>query len=107
MSYGISYTYEGYLSRLSKDRLDDEYDNQQKEIDLVFREILAYMVATPPPFAKYNVEGGGEYPYPYPEFLAMKIKEYRERLEEAIAMQVRISECREAMREHPDQVVEG
>lgn len=105
MSYGISYTYDGYLSHMSKDRLDDEYDDQQKEIDLVFREILAYMAATPPPFVKYDEEESGE--YPYPEFLAMKVKEYRERLEEAIAMQVRISECQEAMREHPDQVVEG
>lgn len=107
MSYGISYTYEGYLSHMSKDRLDEEYDDRQKEIDLVFQEILAYMAATPPPFAKHDVESGGEHPYPYPEFLAMRIKEYRERLEEAIAMQVRISECQEAMREHPDQVVEG
>ena len=61
------------------------------------------MAATPPATAK-DCEGEE---YPYPEYLAMKIRELREEIEENATLMARINDCLEAMRENPENVTEG
>ena len=52
----------------------------------------------------FNCEGEE---YPYPEYLAMKIRELREEIEENATLMARINDCLEAMRENPENVTEG
>ena len=42
-----------------------------------------------------------------PEFIAMKLREFREEIEENARLVARLDDCEEAMRENPDSVTEG
>ncbi|MBR2310189.1 MAG: hypothetical protein IKA47_06620, partial [Oscillospiraceae bacterium] len=97
MAWGTYYKFEGYLSRISKSQLENKLEECQRINDMLWREILAYMAATPPATAK-DCEGEE---YPYPEYLAMKIRELREEIEENATLMARINDCLEAMRENP------
>ena len=103
MAWGTYYKFEGYLSRISKSQLGSKLEECQRINDMLWREILAYMAATPPATAK-DCEGEE---YPYPEYLAMKIRELREEIEENATLMARINDCLEAMRENPENVTEG
>ena len=103
MAWGTYYKFEGYLSRISKSQLESKLEECQQINDMLWREILAYMAATPPATAK-DCEGEE---YPYPEYLAMKIRELREEIEENATLMARINDCLEAMRENPANVTEG
>ena len=91
------------MSRISKSQLESKLEECQRINDMLWREILAYMAATPPATAK-DCEGEE---YPYPEYLAMKIRELREEIEENATLMARINDCLEAMRENPKNVTEG
>jgi hypothetical protein len=103
MAWGTYYKFDGYLSRISKSQLAGKLEECQQINDMLWREILAYMAATPPATAK-DCEGEE---YPYPEYLAMKIRELREEIEENATLMARINDCLEAMRENPENVTEG
>jgi len=103
MSWGTIYTYDGYLSRISKDELYSKKEELQDLIDMTWRDILAYMSATPP--AMMKDEEGNE--YPYPEFMAMKVREMRQKLEDDVRLLERIENCLETLKEHPENVEEG
>ena len=103
MAWGTYYKFEGYLSHISKSQLESKLEECQQINDMLWREILAYMAATPPATAK-DCEGEE---YPYPEYLAMKIRELREEIEENATLMARINDCLEAMRENPENVTEG
>lgn len=103
MSWGVYYTYDGYLSHLSKNELENELENLKRVNELMWREILAYMAATPPAVSK-DPEGEE---YPTPEFFATKIKDYRDTIEENMTMITHIEDCLEAIKENPDKVTEG
>ena len=91
------------MSRISKSQLESKLEECQHINDMLWREILAYMAATPPATAK-DCEGEE---YPYPEYLAMKIRELREEIEENATLMARLNDCLEAMRENPENVTEG
>ena len=103
MSWGTYYKFEGYLSRISKCQLENKLEECQRINDMLWREILAYMAATPPASAK-DCEGSE---YPYTEFLAMKVQELREEIEENASLMARLNDCLDAMRENPENVTEG
>lgn len=103
MGWGTYYKYDGYLSRIGKDSLFDKKEELEKINEMYWRELLAYMAATPPEYTK-DCEGSE---YPYPEFLAMKIRDIREELEDNISLITRIDDCVEAMSEDPESVKEG
>ena len=103
MAWGTYYKFEGYLSRISKCQLENKLEECQQINDMLWREILAYMAATPPATAK-DCEGEE---YPYPEYLAMKIRELREEIEENATLMALINDCLEAMHENPENVTEG
>ena len=103
MSWGTYYKHEGYLSHIGKNEIESKLEECQRINDMLWREILAYMAATPPATAK-DCEGEE---YPYPEYLAMKIRELREEIEENATLMARINDCLEAMRENPENVTEG
>ena len=48
MAWGTYYKFEGYLSRISKSQLESKLEECQQINDMLWREILAYMAATPP-----------------------------------------------------------
>ena len=103
MSWGTYYKYEGYLSRIGKNEIPSKREECQNINDMLWREITAYMASTPPATAK-DIEGNE---YPWPEFVAMKVRELREEIENNARMLVRLDDCAEAMRENPENVTEG
>ena len=48
MSWGTSYTYEGYLSRVGKNELERKKEDLEKINDRLWQEIIAYAAMTPP-----------------------------------------------------------
>lgn len=102
MGWGVRYKYTGYLSRLHKDSLYAERDELQNVNDLLWREILAYMAATPPATIG-DCEGN---PLPYPEHLSIEVAKLREQIEENLVMITKIDQCLEVMNDSPDDVVE-
>lgn len=103
MSWGVYYKYDGYLSHLSKNELESELEKLKKVNDLMWREMLAYMAATPPDMSK-DIEGEE---YPTPEFFAVKIKDYRDTIEENMDTIIHIEDCLETMKDNPEDVTEG
>jgi len=103
MSWGTYYKHEGYLSHIGKNGIESKREECRNINDMIWREILAYMASTPPATAK-DVEGDE---YPWPEFIAMKIREMREEIEGNAALMARLDDCTEAMEENPENVTEG
>ena len=103
MSWGTYYKYNGYLRRIGKNEIDEKREECISDNDMLWREILAYMAMTPPAYAKTSE--GNE--YPWAEFLAMKLREFREAIEENAMLIARLDDCDEAIRENPDDVTEG
>ena len=103
MGWGTYYKHDGYLSRISKSQLEYKRDECMSINDMLWREILAYMASTPPATAK-DCEGAE---YPYAEFVAMKVKEMRDEIEDNTSLIARIDDCLEAMHENPENVTEG
>ena len=102
MGWGTYYKHDGYLSRIGKNEIEYKREECQNINDMLWREILAYMASTPPATAK--TEEGTE--YPWPEFIAMKIREFREEIEENARLMARLDDCAETMQEHPENVTE-
>ena len=103
MSWGTYYKHEGYLSRIGKNEIESKRVDCQEINDLLWNEILAYMASTPPATAK-DAEGNE---YPWPEFIAMKVRELREEIEDNAGLMARLDDCEEAMKENPENVTEG
>ena len=103
MSWGTYYKHEGYLSRIGKHEVESKREECQRINAMLWREILAYMASTPPAMAKDDE--GNE--YPWPEFIAMKVREFREEIEENAMLMARIDDCFEAMTDNPENVTEG
>lgn len=78
MGWGINYTYKGYLNKITEHSVDDVREDCKRRIELYWREILAYMAATPPPY--FEDEEGGR--MTTPEVLAVDVQRIREGLEE-------------------------
>jgi len=100
MGWGTYYKYNGKISRVGKDELQGELQDQQDLIDMWWREILAY-AATSPPLMAEDCEGSK---YPWPEFIASKIDSLRRDLEEAYQLKTHIEDCLETLTEHPENV---
>ena len=103
MSWGTSYKYEGYLSHIGKRDINSKREECKKINDMMWSEILAYMSMTPPVYAKDDE--GNE--YPWAEFVAIKLREFRDEIEENDMLIARLDDCGEAMHEDPDNVIEG
>lgn len=100
MGWGTRYKYNGYLSRIHKDSIDDKLEECKQINDLLWREVLAYMASTPPTMTK-DIEGTE---HPYQEFLAAKVKELRDNMEENYRLIASLEDCVEAMIEDPESV---
>jgi hypothetical protein len=103
MSWGTSYTYEGYLSRVGKNELKRKKEDLKKINDRLWQEIIAYAAMTPPATMKTD----DDVECPFPEFIADRLYLLREELENNITFLSRIEDCMEAMRENPESVIEG
>ena len=103
MSWGVYYTYKGYLSHLTKNELEDKLEELKNINEMYWQEILAYMAMTPPVMAK-DAEGNE---YPWAESIVLKIRQYRQDIEENDQLIARIQDCLEAMEENPEDVTEG
>jgi len=103
MSWGTSYMYEGYLSHIGKRDINSKREECKKINDMMWSEILAYMAMTPPVYAKDDE--GNE--YPWAEFVAMKLRGFRDEIEENDMLIARLDDCEEAMHDNPDNVTEG
>ena len=100
MSWGVSYKYDGYLSHMTTEELEDKLEENKQLVDMIKRELIAYVAATPPAMAKD--EDGNE--YPHPEFAAMKVNKYWEELFEYMWEIHHIEDCLEALQENPEDV---
>ena len=100
MSWGTCYKYHGYLIRITKNELDEKIEERTENIERIFREILAYMAMKPPVYAK-DCENEK---YPWAEHIAMQIKQYKDELEENIALRTHLYDCKETMQEYPEDV---
>ena len=103
MSLGTYYKHEEYLSRISKSQIDEEIGEHEADNRRIYAEMLAYMAMTPPACAK-DCEGRE---YPWAEFIANKMREFQEGIEENCFLLCRLRQCRETLREHPENVEEG
>lgn len=103
MSWGTYYKHEGYLSHIGKNEIESKREECQRINDMLWREILAYMAATPPTTAK-NEEG---IEYPWAEFIAMKVRRLREEIENNVRLITRLEQCADAKEENPENVTEG
>ena len=103
MGWGTYYKFDGYLSHIGKNEIDAKREECKSINDMMWAEILSYMSMTPPVYAKDD-EG---HEYPWAEFIVMKLRAFREEIEENDMLIARLDDCSEAMRDSPDNVTEG
>ena len=103
MGWGTYYKHNGYLSRIGKNELHSKLDDLKDLNDMFWREILAYAASTPT--ARVKDDEGGE--WMWQEFIANKIKNYRQEIEENDWLIAHINDCLEVLEERPDDVKEG
>lgn len=99
MSWGVSYKYDGYIYRTHKNQVESRITECKAEIDRLWSEILAYMSATPP-----DEYSDGDFKEPSPVYIARRLAEYREELEEQMYMLVRLEQCHSVMQDNPENV---
>jgi hypothetical protein len=102
MGWAVNYKYNGELNRMSISGLESELEGYKRMVDLYWREMLAYMSATP-----QNVKDCEGHEIPYPEHLAVKIAEYRENIEDYYWWIHHIQDCLDALSEDKKNVTEG
>ena len=103
MSWGTTYTYEGYLSGVRKSEIDCAIKEANKSNDIMWQTILAYMMQTPPATMKYD-NGSSE---PWPEYIVEVLNDLREEIESNNFKVSRCLDCLEALKDNPDSVKEG
>lgn len=104
MGWGTHYKHTGYLSRISKSEIWSKKEELERNIEGYWRQILAYMAATPPAYKKYDI---GEGEQPYAEFIANEVAKLREYMEEDYSLLHCIEDCIEAESENEENVTEG
>ena len=102
MGWGTAYKYDGYLNRITKREIDDKIEELKNLNNMYWREILAYMAATPPA----TIDDGEGEALDYPEYLATKAASYREEMEPNYMLLTHLEDCKEAMQENPESVEE-
>ena len=103
MSWGVYYTYNGYINGTSKSRLKEKKQECIDVNEMLWNQILAMMAMTPPAYAEN--ENGDK--YPWSEYLDMTIREWKEEIESNCMLIARIDDCLEAIEENPEGVTEG
>lgn len=97
----INYQYEGYVNRVVASQIEYEIEDLQRINRMLWDDIIAYAVATPPAWAE-DCEGEK---YPYPEFITMEVRKKQEAIEENLYSIVHMQDCLEAQRENPENVI--
>ena len=99
MGWGLDYIYKGYINRITEQSIDDVREECKARIELYWREILAYMAATPPAYDEDD-EGGK---IPMPETLAVKVAELRGSLEEDMYTLMQIDQYYESLEQKEEE----
>lgn len=97
----VKYQYDGYVNRVVASQIEYEIEDLQKVNRMLWDDIIAYAVATPPAWAE-DCEGEK---YPYPEFITMEVRKKQEAIEENLYLIIHMQDCLEAQRENPENVI--
>ena len=97
----VKYQYDGYINRVVASHIEYEIEELQGVNRMLWDEIIAYTVATPPAWAE-DCEGEK---YPYPEFITMEVRKKQEAIEENLYLIAHMQDCLEAQRENPENVI--
>ena len=101
MGWGVSYKYEGYLSRTTISQLESEKEDLERINDMLWEEILSYMSSTPTELAR---ESEDDDPLIWQEFITLKYRELKKDILENERRLCHINDCIEAMNENKDNV---
>ena len=101
MGWGVSYKYEGYLSRTTISQLESEKEDLKRVNDMLWEEILSYMASTPTELAR---ESEDDDPLIWQEFITLKYRELKKEILENERRLCHINDCLEAMYENKDNV---
>ena len=99
--WGVSYKYEGYLSRMTLSQLESEKEDLKRINDMLWEEILSYMASTPTELARDSEDGD---PIIWQEFITLKYRELKSSILENECTLCHINDCLEAMYENKDNV---
>ena len=92
-----------YLNHIGKNDLWSKKEECKRINDMLWNEMLAIAAMTPPVYAEDD-EGNK---YPWYEHIEMKMREYREEIEDNDRLVALIDEVIEEMEEHPENISEG
>lgn len=101
MGWGVSYKYEGYLSRTTISQLEYEKEELETINSMLWEEILSYMASTPTELARDSEDGD---PIIWQEFITLKYRELKKEILENEYKICHINDCLEAMHENKDNV---
>lgn len=99
MGWGVSYKYEGYLSRMTISQLEHEKEQLESINEMLWEEILSYMASTPTELAR-DSEGGE--PIIWQEFITLKYRELKSSILENERTLCHINDCIDAINENKD-----
>lgn len=99
MGWGVSYKYEGYLSRMTISKLESEKEDLKRINEMLWEEILSYMASTPTELARDSEDSD---PIIWQEFITLKYRELKSSILENEWQLCHINDCLEAIRENND-----
>lgn len=108
MSWGIYYTYRGYLLRHTLDQLNSDIEECKEELRLIQNKLTALAASTPPPNMLVGIEGGDDDDtISWQDHVVYEVNNLLNEYAEAVRTLKELEQIAETQTEHPDDVKQG
>ena len=112
MSWGTNYKYEGVISRVGINELEQKLEETQTLLNGIREEMIALMAMSPPANGMVEDEDGGKIledggKILWPQYVVRRLNCLWEELEELMCCSVRLQQALEVKKYEPENISEG
>ena len=105
MSWGTNYKYEGVISRVGINELEQKLEETQTLLNGIREEMIVLMAMSPPANGVVEDEDGGK--VLWPQYVVRRLNCLWEELEELMCCSVRLQQALEVKKYEPENISEG
>ena len=105
MSWGTNYKYEGFISRVGINELEQKLEETHTSLNGIREEMIALMAMSPPANGMVEDEDGGK--ILWPQYVVRRLNCRWEELEELMCCSGRLQQALEVKKYEPENISEG